>query len=383
MSKTHRHILPRQHGVSFYTQLIFLGFLGGISFLEILPALAQPAGISAAVVSAVWALVPVVFTLMLVWIIDYWEPEPLWLYGFAFLWGGGVSVVIGAFINDFASSRLIPQLINEGATVYDISRYTASWVSPLSEEVVKGFGIILIYVAFRHYFNGPIDGIVYGALIGAGFGFTENILYFVRNYDFLAQVFTVRFLDGPLSHDTYSALFGFFIGFAEFSHKRWALVRWLVPALLSAGFFHFINNDALNWEGMTYTKYKILTNVPLAVVALIIVIFARFYEKQTVVDGLEPYVRGGLVARHEAKMIEQVKYRRQAIVWAEYQSRKFGAPEGVGAQAMRQFQQVVIQLGHETNRLSRSQSTISDSEQAYLQSLLSKIESLRRIFTTR
>ncbi|WP_216389479.1 PrsW family intramembrane metalloprotease [Arcanobacterium phocae] len=371
----------KEHSLDFYAHLIGLGILAILALLELLPVLAEPAGISAAVVAAVWALVPVIFTLILVWLVDYWEPEPLWLYSFAFLWGSGVSVILGASINDFASSRLIPSLLADGATVYDVSRYTASWVAPISEEIVKGLGIVVIYVVFRKYFNGPVDGIVYGALIGAGFGFTENILYFVRNFDYLAEVFTVRFLDGPLSHDTYSALFGFCIGFAEYSRRRWALFAWTFPALAVSGLFHFINNDALNWDGMTYEKYKIVTNVPLAVVAIIMVFYARRYEKIAVLGGLEPYVRLGWFARHEVVMISRIRYRQQAVVWAENRALKLGAPVGAGAQAMRRFQKIMLQIGHETTRAQRSNQHVNEKDRAYLSSLLAKSQTIRQVFT--
>lgn len=378
-----RVVFPREHGLDFYAPLLALGVFAAITFLELLPALAGPAGVSAAVTSSAWALVPVVFTLILVWLIDYWEPEPLWLYAFAFVWGSGVSVVVGATINDFASARVLPRLLNEGATVYDISRYTASWIAPLSEEAVKGAGIILIYLVFRQYFNGPVDGIVYGALIGAGFAFTENILYFVRNYDFLAEVFTVRFLDGPLSHDTYSAMFGFCIGFAEYSKSKWALARWSIPALASAGTFHFINNDALYWEGMTYESYKFITNVPLALVATGMVFYARRYEKQAVLGGLEPYVKMGWFARHEVVMISRIRNRRQALLWAERQALRLGAPAGSGAEAMRRFQNIMLQIGHKTTRAARSGRLGDPIERASVFSLLEQAQTLRSVFTMR
>src|SRR5690625_5391634 len=35
----------------------------------------------------------------------------------------------------------------------------------------------------RRYFNGPLDGLIYGALIGGGFAFTENIIYYSRQLE--------------------------------------------------------------------------------------------------------------------------------------------------------------------------------------------------------
>ena len=50
------------------------------------------------------------------------------------------------------------------------------------EEFGKGLGVFLIFVTARRAFDGPVDGIVYGALIGAGFAFTENIQYFAIGF---------------------------------------------------------------------------------------------------------------------------------------------------------------------------------------------------------
>ena len=50
--------------------------------------------------------------------------------------------------------------------------------APIVEEVGKGLGLLLLFVTARRAFDGPVDGVVYGALIGAGFALTENIQYF-------------------------------------------------------------------------------------------------------------------------------------------------------------------------------------------------------------
>src|SRR6185437_13183492 len=50
--------------------------------------------------------------------------------------------------------------------------------APVVEEFAKGLGVLVIFLTARRAFDGPVDGIVYGALIAAGFAFTENIQYF-------------------------------------------------------------------------------------------------------------------------------------------------------------------------------------------------------------
>src|SRR5699024_11787194 len=53
----------------------------------------------------------------------------------------------------------------------------AVFQAPVVEESTKTVLLVIIVLAARRYFEGPLDGLVYGALIGAGFAFTENILY--------------------------------------------------------------------------------------------------------------------------------------------------------------------------------------------------------------
>ena len=54
--------------------------------------------------------------------------------------------------------------------------------APIVEEFAKGLGVFIIFVIARRAFDGPIDGIVYGGLVGAGFAFTENIQYFAISF---------------------------------------------------------------------------------------------------------------------------------------------------------------------------------------------------------
>ncbi|MGL1654814.1 PrsW family glutamic-type intramembrane protease, partial [Vibrio parahaemolyticus] len=73
--------------------------------------------------------------------------------------------------------------------------------APIVEEIAKGLGLLLLYAGARRYLDGPVDGIVYGALIGAGFAFTENIQYFAVSFieGGTVQVVSVFFLRAVLS----------------------------------------------------------------------------------------------------------------------------------------------------------------------------------------
>ena len=91
--------------------------------------------------------------------------------------------------------------------------------APIVEEFAKGLGVYLIFVTARRAFDGPVDGIVYGALVGAGFAFTENIQYFAISFieggavDASATFF-VRGILSPFAHVMFTSVTGFALGLA-------------------------------------------------------------------------------------------------------------------------------------------------------------------------
>jgi RsiW-degrading membrane proteinase PrsW (M82 family) len=53
---------------------------------------------------------------------------------------------------------------------------------PITEELARGLGVIVIFWLLRAEHNGVRDGIVYGALVGAGFNWFETALYVAQGY---------------------------------------------------------------------------------------------------------------------------------------------------------------------------------------------------------
>ncbi len=376
---TIEHIAPtwraaRRHSPAFYLVATAASVIGVLAFLNVLPMLVITAGISGFVTSTVLAVIPLAFTFLFVYYIDRFEPEPKRLYFVAFVWGGGVAVVLALMGNTWWQLQLAPQVLGPNASQNDIMRFTASVGAPLIEEFIKGLGVIFILVMFRKYFNGPVDGIVYGAIIGGGFAFTENILYFTNHYDQVGEVFRIRFLDGPLSHDVYTAFFGFFIGFAVYARSRRALIGWFVPAMAGSMLFHFVNNDGLYW--MSYDAYKFVNNVPVAMLMIAMVLYSRNREVAAVRNGLRPYVNSGWVSANEVNMVLSIRERESAKNWAERTARAHGAPPGRGRKAMNTFQMELVQLAHERTRHER-QGTVATPE--YFASANDKLQHLNVI----
>ena len=125
-------------------------------------------------IAAIIALIPLAVVLVGVGWIDRWEPEPRGALLFAFLWGATIAILVALFV-DSGLQEVIAAI--GGPT--DFTNFAQSAIqAPIVEEVGKGIGVFLIYLAAKHHVDGPIDGIVYAAVVAAGFAFTENIQYF-------------------------------------------------------------------------------------------------------------------------------------------------------------------------------------------------------------
>ncbi|MBM7825473.1 RsiW-degrading membrane proteinase PrsW (M82 family) [Arcanobacterium pluranimalium] len=370
----------KRRRASAFIVAIIMTMIGVFGFWAILPELSRPQGISGLFGAALYAIIPVVAIGFFVWLIDSWEPEPLWMYAAAFAWGAGSSIVLAVVLNDYAGQYIAHSSIIGSGSQPEVKYYLSAYVAPLTEEFSKGLGVILIYKLLRSYFNGPVDGIVYGALVGSGFAFTENILYFVRNYDVIEQVFKVRFLDGPLNHEAWTAAFGFFLGFAVFTKGRFTRSLWLIPATISAVAGHWFNNAALSFPGMTYESYVIWSNVPIAIIMTGFAIYARWQQKRFVVQGLQDYVDAGWLLPSDIDMILSLARRMSAQNWSETRMLRRGLPKGRGAETMKDYQNALIELGYfRTTALRIGQVQTAENRERE-RNLLNEIVRLRTLF---
>jgi len=93
-------------------------------------------------------------------------------------------------------------------------------ITPLTEEVSKGAFLIWIMLRRRAEFDDPLDAIIFGSLVGAGFAFSEQVLYFgqivsdyIRSTSNDAELFLVvsliiRALLVPFLHPLFVSLIG-------------------------------------------------------------------------------------------------------------------------------------------------------------------------------
>ena len=206
----------------------------GVAALGAVGLILVQVGVAAGVVGTLLALVPLTVVLLGLRWLDRWEPEPRGALLFGLLWGAGVAVLVSLVVNE--------------VTLYTVAEVTgdletgavaAAVVSaPVIEELAKGAGVLVLFLARRRYFDGVVDGIVYAGVVAAGFAFTENILYFGQAGDALAQTFVLRGLATPFAHLLFTAGTGAALGLAARArnpHAVWGLLPVIARDQLGLG----------------------------------------------------------------------------------------------------------------------------------------------------
>lgn len=191
-------------------------------------------------------LIPVIGINLLVNFIDRFEREPWFLRLAAFLWGAIIAILPTIFI-ELNVDTFITGLLGPGSGTMQ-QAILKGLNAGITEETVKGLGLLLLYIVLRDEFDNVTDGIVYGALIGAGFAMVENFIYFAQNSskDVLFVLFVGRIVLGWLSHSTFTVCFGAALGYVRHTRIRWRqIVMPLLGYACAVGLhsvFDFVNN---------------------------------------------------------------------------------------------------------------------------------------------
>jgi hypothetical protein len=87
--------------------------------------------------------------------------------------------------------------------------------------VLKALALIGLFLFVRREFNGILDGIIYGALVGFGFAMSENILYFMTYADQLIGLWLLRAVIFGFNHAFFTSIIGIALGMVRFERRRW------------------------------------------------------------------------------------------------------------------------------------------------------------------
>src|SRR3954447_4183249 len=323
------------------------------------------------VTSALMAVIPLFIIVPTFLWLDRYEAEPVRYIVFAFLWGALVAVVGAFFLNTFGLKMLVE------ARWTDPLETGAVYLAPITEETLKGLGILLIYVFRRREFDGIIDGIVYAGLIGAGFAFSENILYLGQAYneyggEGLTSTFLVRGLMGPFAHPLFTALTGIGIGIAVTARRP--LVRVLavlggwVCAMLLHGLWNLSALAGMDGFFQAYVTYQ----VPLFIAFIGFLVWLRRREGRLIGRHLSPYADAGWLTHTEVLMLTNLGLRRAARAWARQNGGR------AGKRSMDAFQDSASDLALLRSRIVHGTAESDASEREMV--LLEAISAHRRNF---
>lgn len=348
--------------------LIATGFLLSAAVLAV--EFETGLGVQVTLLAALFAALPLLVVVPTFLWLDRYEAEPTRMLILAFAWGA-VCAPAGAL---FLNTGIAIAMRLAGAEDPDLE--TAVFGAPFVEEGLKGLGVLLIVLLRRREFDGVVDGIVYAGLVGAGFAFSENIIYLGREFveygqQGLTELFILRCIMGPFAHPLFTAFTGIGLGLAvAVMRSAWSRVLVALGGFLLAALLHGIWNLSAA-TGHLIGAY-VLFQVPLFLCFVALVIGLRYREGRLIRTYLSQYADAGWLSHQEVAMLSSLPARRQARIWANQQGGR------AAVASMRAFQDAASDLALLRARMVRG--SAERDAAARESTLLESIVAHRRAF---
>ena len=285
-------------------------------------------GLSSIIEALTIPLVPAIGIFLLVNFMDRYEREPWFLRLSAFLWGAIIAIPPALFIEQNIDNVI--QNVFDPNNTSELMRVIFQGLNAgITEETFKGIGLLLLFIILRDEFDNVTDGIVYGALIGAGFAMVENFNYFaLHSKNSLVYLIVGRIILGWLGHSTFIACFGAALGYIRHTRVRWKqIVIPIIGFLIAVGlhsFFDFVTFQAYasistsggNSAVVNFAQIAIVLNyIPpfLAQVGLLyILIKSLSHEAAVIREFLAVEVSNGVVSVGEYALLQNSFQRTKA-----------------------------------------------------------------------
>ena len=192
--------------------------------------------------------------LVLIRFLDVYGRQPLGLVALVAAWGATGAAAISVVGNEF-----VKELLSGDVAVV----FGDAIAPPLVEEAAKGVALLaavgpvrlLLGRAGISLFEGVGAGVVYGAAVGLGFGFTEDVYYLVdqartAGIDAGFDTFLYRrdfFGPAILHHAVFTAAFGAGLGLATWSTSRARRIALPAAGFALAVLMHAVNNGLVEF----------------------------------------------------------------------------------------------------------------------------------------
>jgi RsiW-degrading membrane proteinase PrsW (M82 family) len=263
--------------------------------------------------SVLITVVPIFIYLWVLWTVDKYEKEPGSLVAAALLGG---AIVAPALTTVLESVFGVPSSVYPAAfQVFALA--PSSPAGAVIEEITKALIVLAVYLRFRNEFDGTLDGVIYGAAVGAGFALTESLTY-VRVIPSLpadagfGPGFFFGILMSGLTHCVFTGIFGAALGYTRETNPQGSgRVGIPLGGLLAAIFYHlaYVGATATGQAGVGGGVASLLGGLRqvanwsgLALLALVIV-WAMGRERDLLQWALADETAGGVVAVAELEAL--------------------------------------------------------------------------------
>lgn len=257
-------------------------------------------------------------------LVDRYKPQRFLIWLLTLTWGACIAVTGSYYINSWAETKMAVIDPMSGASAVRV----AVFVAPFVEEAMKASIIFLIVAIDRNRFTSRVSGAVVGGLVGAGFAFTENIVYYARvivyaSYtsgvgDVMQHLDEIVFMRGILTcfgHPMFTLATGVGIGFAVTSRSK--TVRVVAPACgyLLASFLHMFFNWWVSVLPPDMIQTILLIGVwPIVIMVIIRVITSSIRQGRIVANRLTDYVAMGWLPSNYPSALSRLRTRAWTIL---------------------------------------------------------------------
>lgn len=281
----------------------------------------QDFSISAVAWLTLAAFVPLTIVVLTLVKLDRLSQMPAAAQVAALAWGGGVSIILAGFVN----ALLMEDVLRYTGSGDVSTNITARLVAPMSEELFKGLGVLIILLIIRSRLTSILSVTVLGGLVGGGFAYIENIQYFLSAHAsgsaVLGITMVARGIFSLFIHPMATSLTALGLGVVLVRRLPWYCA---IPIAIT-GFCGAVALHAL-WNlgattGLTFIAFYLLVDIPLFLLWIISLIVASHKLLAKTELGFIPYLRVGLITPQESALVVHKSAWKSALVFTRQRDR--------------------------------------------------------------